>query len=219
MNKNAFLVALLISFILGILTAVVASRAGPNPGGETVINESARQPAVYQLSPAVKIPVVFGWPIHPEDYKEPSSPFADRDPATVGGHGDNYHNGGDGYGVYHARILAAADGKVVCHFVPPGGKWDGHKIFGGLLIIEHYFNGEIWYTVYGHLSETEVNEGDIVSMGQFIARQGATGETDSEHLHIETIQGGTLNVKTGEITGGIYHNPFTLMEEPLQIRI
>ena len=126
MNKNIFPIALIIAFILGILTAVVASRTGPDPGGRAVISERAHQP-VLSGAPVVKIPVIFTWPIHVEDYKEPSSPYGEREPADVGGYGDFYHDGLDVFGLYHARIVGALGGKVVCHFVPPGGKWGGSR--------------------------------------------------------------------------------------------
>lgn len=218
MNKNAFPVALLIAFILGILTAVVASRTGPNPGGETVISERARQ-SVLSGMPVVEIPVIFTWPIHAEDYKALSSAFGERDPADVGGYGDFYHNGTDLFGLFHARIVGALYGKVVCHFVPPGGIYEGHEVLGGLVILQHNINGEIWYTRYGHLSETVVHEGDYVVAGEYIGRQGATGQTDSEHLHFEIIRGGVLDTETGTITGGIYYNPLQLMNEPEKIYI
>lgn len=219
MNAKAFAVALIIAFILGILTAVIASRTGPNPGGETVISESARHPEVMTAPMVVKIPVVFTWPMNAEDYKAMSSPYGERDPQKTGGYGDEFHDGLDLYGTFHARINGAYHGKVECHFVPPGGEWGGHEILGGLLILSHGINGEIWYTVYGHLSETVVNEGDYVAAGEYIGRQGATGQTDSEHLHFVIIRGGVLDTKTGTITGGKYYNPLQLMNEPAKIYI
>lgn len=52
---------------------------------------------------------------------------------------------------------------------------------GGLVVIDH---GHGLLTLYMHLSELKVKEGDRVSKGQEIALSGATGRVTSEHLHV-----------------------------------
>lgn len=51
---------------------------------------------------------------------------------------------------------------------------------GGTVIIDH---GLDIFTVYGHLSQTLVKEGDIVDRGQLIGLSGNTGRTSGPHLH------------------------------------
>lgn len=51
---------------------------------------------------------------------------------------------------------------------------------GGTVIIDH---GLDIFTVYGHLSKTTVNAGDIVDRGDLIGLSGNSGRTSGPHLH------------------------------------
>lgn len=62
---------------------------------------------------------------------------------------------------------------------------DGYGYF--LSIVDG--NGVAWN--YAHLSEFEVNEGDVVSEGEIVALSGATGVGTGAHLHVERREGGT----------------------------
>ena len=132
---------------------------------------------------------VFAWPIHEDDYIALSSPYGERDPETVGGDVSDFHSGLDLFGTWHARIVSISDGVVLEHYPPPDNWWKGHPVLGGYLRIGHYDGTE---AVYAHLSSTEVHEGDTVKRGQYIGRQGNTGISDGEHLHIEIRIGGNL---------------------------
>ncbi len=101
-----------------------------------------------------------------------TSPFGPR-------YGRN-HNGIDlaapvGTGVY------AADGGTVVH-----AGWKSS--FGKLVIIDH---GNGIKTMYAHLSEIYVNEGDAVTQGDYIAASGNTGRSTGPHLHFEIRVNGT----------------------------
>lgn len=142
----------------------------------------------------VVLPVVeglfeYGWPIHPEDYIALSSPFGKRDINDTGGYGDGFHDGVDMFGTWRARVCAVANGKVIEHWPPPNGYYGGHPVLGGVVAILHD-NGAV--SRYGHLAKTFVHEGDVVSRGQVIGRQGATGKTGSPHLHFELRIDGEL---------------------------
>ena len=73
-------------------------------------------------------------------------------------------------------ILAAADGLVT--FV--GG--DPASGLGWYIEIEHP-NG--WRTVYAHLSDFAVYQGQLVKRGEVIGYNGTTGESTGPHLHFE----------------------------------
>jgi murein DD-endopeptidase MepM/ murein hydrolase activator NlpD len=131
------------------------------------------------------------WPFSRKDYLLPTSPFGERlSPFRRGGISE--HLGVDLLGVWHARIVSISNGTVLQHWVPPDGvRWHGHPIYGGMLLIQHDDGST---ALYAHLSQTFVHEGNRVQAGQLIARQGATGRANGEHLHLElTINGEKVN--------------------------
>jgi murein DD-endopeptidase MepM/ murein hydrolase activator NlpD len=73
------------------------------------------------------------------------------------------------------NILAAERGVVIYT-----GK--GFHGYGNLVVIEH---GDEWATLYAHLSEIDVKEGDTVTRGQEIGKMGRTGHATGSHLHFE----------------------------------
>jgi len=112
-----------------------------------------------------------------------SSPAGIR-PNPLGGGEQGLHRGVDLVGPMRAPVLAAADGVVVDHWPAPGGRWQGHPVFGGLVILDH---GQGVYTLYGHLRETRVHTGQVVVRGQVVGFQGSTGISLGEHLHFEVV--------------------------------
>ena len=59
--------------------------------------------------------------------------------------------------------------------------------YGNVIYIQHY-NGDV--TVYGHMEEVLVQEGQEVDSGQLIARVGSRGFSTGPHLHFEVWAGG-----------------------------
>lgn len=53
---------------------------------------------------------------------------------------------------------------------------------GNHLIIQH---GEQEYSVYGHMSQLDVQQGDTVEQGQALGKCGTTGSSTGTHLHLE----------------------------------
>lgn len=110
----------------------------------------------------------------------------------LGGGGQALHRGVDLVGAPGCEILAAAPGVVAEHWPAPGtpvpgrpGKvFGGHPVMGGYIVLDH--GGGI-FTLYGHMSQTQVHTGQRVKAGQVIGRQGATGDATGEHLHFELI--------------------------------
>jgi murein DD-endopeptidase MepM/ murein hydrolase activator NlpD len=96
--------------------------------------------------------------------------------------GSGYHKGIDidGFGNYGAGIAAAADGIVVL------AAWDDWGL-GYHIIVEHADGSR---TVYGHLSDMYVSQGQYVGSGEIIGALGSTGYSTGPHLHFEIWVGG-----------------------------
>ncbi|MDO8615506.1 MAG: peptidoglycan DD-metalloendopeptidase family protein [Dehalococcoidia bacterium] len=86
----------------------------------------------------------------------------------------------DGFGSYGAPIAAAADGQVVL------AAWDDYG-YGYHVIVQHADGSE---TLYGHLSEIWVEQGQYVGQGQAVGALGSTGYSTGPHLHFELHIGG-----------------------------
>jgi murein DD-endopeptidase MepM/ murein hydrolase activator NlpD len=111
-----------------------------------------------------------------------------------------YHHGTD-FRVWNdpnRDILAAMDGTVV--EVNTSGidwyRWNGKEwvetinngagsVYGNYVIIEH----DGYYTMYGHLQNVYVNEGETVRAGRVIGKGGNTGKSKGAHLHFELREG------------------------------
>ena len=91
----------------------------------------------------------------------------------------NNHIGIDYGGEMGQNVFAAADGTVL------GVQWkDG---YGNCIIIDH---GNGYQTLYAHLEERYIKEGEKVTAGQTIAGMGNTGLATGVHLHFELLKDG-----------------------------
>lgn len=90
----------------------------------------------------------------------------------------HYYNAVDIINACGSPIYASAEGIVI----ESKGNGQYNYGYGNLIKIQH-FNGTM--TVYGHLSEVLVKEGEKVSQGQLIGRMGNTGNSNGCHLHFE----------------------------------
>lgn len=87
------------------------------------------------------------------------------------------HRGQDIANSVGTPIYAAGDG-VVSYAGSMG-------TYGNVIMITHSVDGEIYTTVYAHLSSIGVNVGDGVDKGQQIGGMGSTGGSTGSHLHFE----------------------------------
>jgi len=100
-----------------------------------------------------------------------------------------YYGGGhrgidiDGFGNYGAAIVAAADGVVVLAAYQDWG-------YGYHVIIQHNDGSR---TLYAHLSDIWVGQGQYVSQGEAIGALGTTGYSTGAHLHFEIHIGGPVD--------------------------
>lgn len=78
-------------------------------------------------------------------------------------------------------IHAAADGVVFLAY--PSSS------YGNCVMISHRVNGQLYTTVYAHMTNYVVSTGQTVSQGQVIGYMGATGDAFGTHLHFELYIG------------------------------
>ncbi|HET9061933.1 MAG TPA: M23 family metallopeptidase, partial [Candidatus Binatia bacterium] len=113
------------------------------------------------------------------------SAFADRRSYVLDGRevDQQDHLGFDLASTQRAEIPAVNDGIVLM------AKYFG--IYGNTVLIDHGFG---LASLYGHLSEIVVKEGDAVTRGQMIGRSGQTGLAGGDHLHFTMLlQGLAVN--------------------------
>ncbi|WP_236355666.1 M23 family metallopeptidase [Exiguobacterium chiriqhucha] len=102
--------------------------------------------------------------------------------AASGANGYSFHNGLDIAAPVGTPINAAQTGTVTT------AGWGG--AYGNHVIITHVLNGQVWTTVYAHMSSVSVSAGQRVTQGQHIGGMGSTGNSTGSHLHFEIHRGG-----------------------------
>ncbi|NJM65185.1 MAG: M23 family metallopeptidase [Acaryochloris sp. RU_4_1] len=88
----------------------------------------------------------------------------------------DYHRGLDYAGWKGSPVKAAAAGKVRL----VGRESQGFRLHGNIVGIDH---GQGVNTVYLHLQQINVKEGQMVRAGQIIGTVGSTGASTGPHLH------------------------------------
>lgn len=85
---------------------------------------------------------------------------------------EQVHLGYDLAVTQHVGVQASNDGKVV--YAAPLG------IYGNCIVVDHGYGLQ---TIYGHLSQIQVKEGDMVKRGQVMGLSGMTGMAGGDHIH------------------------------------
>lgn len=112
------------------------------------------------------------------------------------------HHGVEFYVQSGTQVLSVASGTVRVAGDDSAYVHGPHaNFYGNLIVIEHdsLLNGEKVFSLYGHLSDIFVVEGQHVDSQQVIAFSGATGVADGPHLHLE--------VRLGENSYNATRNP------------
>ncbi|HVU10730.1 MAG TPA: peptidoglycan DD-metalloendopeptidase family protein [Phototrophicaceae bacterium] len=129
---------------------------------------------------------IFDWPIPLR------GPYTLNRVYPYGGTDNNQlqvHHGVDLVNPLGTPIHAAADGTVFYagnDFNILFGAFNNY--YGNLVVIQHNFtttDGQPIYTLYGHMSQVEVQAGQIVHDGDEIGLVGATGIALGPHVHFE----------------------------------
>ena len=122
----------------------------------------------------------FGWP---EQYRTISQPFGCTSvrlaPTSSNCTSGHFHTGDDIAGPDQTEVFAADTGVArVFH---------GSTGYGNYVIVTH---GNGWATLYGHLHDVAVKDGDMVQRGDLLAHEGTTGNSTGPHLHFEVRKDG-----------------------------
>jgi murein DD-endopeptidase MepM/ murein hydrolase activator NlpD len=113
----------------------------------------------------------FTLPLHPPlDPLPAGGRFGSR--RIINGQPKNPHTGADYSAAAGRPVLAAADGLVALA--------DDHFFAGNSVFLDH---GDGLISMYFHLSEIGVEEGQEVRRGQVIGKVGSTGRATGPHLH------------------------------------
>jgi murein DD-endopeptidase MepM/ murein hydrolase activator NlpD len=138
-------------------TVQIARVASIAPTGLAMSNYSVNSDFIFPLASAAPMSSPYGWRVHP----------------ITGNR--RFHAGQDLAAPSGTPIVSVADGRVVL------ANWHGG--YGKTVIIEH--NGKL-QTLYGHMSEIFVQEGQEIKQGTVIGQVGSTGASTGPHLHFET---------------------------------
>jgi murein DD-endopeptidase MepM/ murein hydrolase activator NlpD len=107
-------------------------------------------------------------------------------------------------------VLAAGGGRVVwAGYGLFNGRADPNDPYGLAVAIRHDFGyqGQLLYTVYGHMERVDVIKNQQVEPGEQIGLVGETGRTTGPHLHFE--------VRIGENTFSETRNPELWLAPPI----
>ncbi|WHY66329.1 peptidoglycan DD-metalloendopeptidase family protein [Neobacillus sp. SuZ13] len=98
-----------------------------------------------------------------------------------GGRGDGNHYGVDIANGTKVPIVAAANGVVIRSYYS--------STYGNCIFVSHSINGQVYTTVYAHMTQRYVGSGARVKKGQKIGLMGNTGASRGQHLHFELHKG------------------------------
>lgn len=89
-----------------------------------------------------------------------------------------FHSGVDIANALGTSIYSVEDG-IVTYAGPINNG------YGNVIVIDHYINGKVYSSLYGHMSAVGVKKGDKVKKGELIALMGSEGRSTGSHLHFE----------------------------------
>lgn len=97
---------------------------------------------------------------------------------------DNSHRGDDLAADKGAPVYAVQDGVVTYA--------DFHYSYGYCVILDHGTgpDGNQWSTLYAHMDDYTVANGQVVKAGELIGHVGSTGNSTGNHLHFEVFLNG-----------------------------
>ncbi len=108
-------------------------------------------------------------------------PIAPSDTLGISTFFTRFHHGVDIRAKIGSPIMSMHAGKVITVAYEGGG-------YGRYVVIEHEEGTSKVTTLYAHMKETKVSEGEVVEATTVIGSVGMTGRTTGPHLHLEIYQ-------------------------------
>ena len=125
--------------------------------------------------------VLLSWPMVGGTLTQPFGPTSFTLEPPLGQY-KHFHTGIDIAAAEGTPVLAAADGLVVSVQHTTVG-------YGNYVIVAH---GGGYFTLYAHLADTQVVDGEHVVRGQVVGHEGTTGTATGPHLHFELRYNGAV---------------------------
>jgi murein DD-endopeptidase MepM/ murein hydrolase activator NlpD len=161
---------------MAVLPLVFANEAPALPQAlailSSTVSESGQSLRALGLFMERTRPILMALPLRWPVRGPLNSRFGMRPSPWTGEH--EFHRGLDISAHRGTPVLAPASGTVF--FAGNGGE------YGTTLILDH---GRDLRSLYGHLQEIRVKQGERIERGQLIALTGNTGRTSGPHLHYE----------------------------------
>ncbi|TLS38576.1 peptidase M23 [Pseudalkalibacillus caeni] len=108
---------------------------------------------------------------------------------------------GSRWNKFHAGIDIAKSGSVPVRAAAAGTVFRSYLSgsYGNVVFITHYINGQTYTTVYAHMRNRAVSQGQTVSAGTYLGTMGNTGHSFGQHLHFELHKGSWNANKTNAV--------------------
>ena len=167
----------------------VVNELDPNGGGDPVarfvkINSQMRKAnnqTLFDLRTKTADHFLWSQVFQRQPHSQAESTFADVRNYIYHGQkiDQQVHLGYDLAVTQHVGVQASNDGRVL--YAAPLG------IYGNCVVLDHGYG---LMTLYGHLSNIAVHEGDSVKKGQVLGQSGMTGMAAGDHIHFSMLLDG-----------------------------
>ena len=160
-----------LEFVEGVLPLIL--NQGVNADIDQVVAvgkvfSQGEAPAVGGAGPVAEAPVPSDWPYGSGNFSWPIYGWLTQ-----------------GYKADHRAVDVAAPAGTVVTAADRGvvirAGWNNQG-YGQFVIVDHNID---YITLYAHMSEVLVEEGEVVAAGQVLGRVGSTGNSTGPHLHFE----------------------------------